>query len=101
MACSKVVIATDYSGHTEYCNSENCLLINVSKNNLEDANDGKWFKGQGKWSIIGLEQEDQLITLMRHCYKNRVKGNVPGLETAQHYTWDNTGKELKKALWSM
>ncbi len=99
MACDKPVIATDYSGHTEYCNRGNCFLIYT--NDKEDAHDGKWFNGQGKWAVLGLEQEEQLIERMRFCYKARVDINPNGLNTANKYSWDNTGKELKKALWSM
>ncbi len=101
MACSTPVIATDYSGHTEYVNRGNCFIVEVSQNNLEDAHDKKWFHGQGKWSILGPQQEENLVEHMRYCFKNRIRTNPEGVITANHYTWDNTGKELKKALWSM
>ena len=45
MSCGKNVIATNYSSHTEFCNSENCMLVETTE--LEDAHDGKWFRGQG------------------------------------------------------
>ena len=31
MACGKQVIATNYSAHTEFCNPDNCRLINTAK----------------------------------------------------------------------
>ena len=48
MSCGKQVIITDYSAHTEFCNEENSLLVNID--NKEDAYDGIWFHGQGRWA---------------------------------------------------
>lgn len=100
MACGKPVIATDYSGHTEYCLDENSFLVYIDKDNLEDAHDGKWFNGQGKWATLGLEQEEQLIEHMRFCYENCVTENLSGQHTANVYSWENTGRELRKVLWN-
>ncbi|MGH7138897.1 MAG: glycosyltransferase, partial [Pirellulales bacterium] len=45
MSCGRQVIATNYSAHTEYCDSSNALLVQVDQ--LEDAYDERWFSGQG------------------------------------------------------
>ena len=51
MSCGKSTIATNYSGHTEFCNKENCYLVDLPE--METAEDGKWFRGQGEWGKIG------------------------------------------------
>ena len=43
MSCGKQVIATNYSAHTEFCNEENCMLVETTE--MVDAEDGKWFRG--------------------------------------------------------
>ena len=92
MSCGKHVIATDYSGHTEFCTNENCMLVNV--NELETAFDGKWFHGVGNWAFIGDAQLTQLSNHMQNFYKqwsiDRSIINKPGIKTAQEFTWENT-----------
>ena len=43
MSCGKHIITTNYSAHTEFCNKENALLVDIDE--LETAYDGKWFLG--------------------------------------------------------
>ena len=84
MSCGLDCIATNYSSHTEYCNSNNCNLIEV--NDLEDAYDGKWFFGNGQWAEVEV---DNIVELMRICFKNR-KINLNGVETSNKFNWSNT-----------
>ena len=100
MSCGKSVIATDYSAHTEFCNRKNCKLIHIDE--LEEANDGIWFKGQGKWASINNNAMGQLIEHMQsiHCSKksgNEVS-NKAGIETAKHFSWKNTAKRIINAI---
>lgn len=88
MAMNKPVIATNYSAHTEYCNNDNTFLVNVDE--LEIANDGKWFNGTGKWAKLGDNQLEQAIHYMKHVYNNRIDSNLNGVLTANKYTWDHT-----------
>ena len=93
MACGKPVIATNYSAHTEFCTEENTHLINID--DVEDAYDGKWFSGQGRWAEFGYDQEEQLINYMRGIFKTRYNNEgIKGIETAKKFTWENTVDKL-------
>ena len=96
MACGKPVIATNYSAHTEFCTNDNCSLISIG--DLEDAYDGKWFKGDGMWGEFGYEQEEQLVNHMKECYENRETENPEGIKTARRFTWENTVSKLLEIL---
>jgi len=100
MACGKHVIATNYSAHTEFCNKENCLLVDVKEK--EDAFDGKWFKGQGKWAKIGDSEitsiSEHMKTIHELKQKNNLSVNHAGLETAKKYSWRNTSQEIVNAI---
>jgi glycosyltransferase involved in cell wall biosynthesis len=100
MSMGKPVIATEYSGHTEYCTADNSFLIKVDK--LELANDGKWFKEEGQWAKFGHNQMEQLIYHLRQVHKNqRERGimfNLAGINTAKSLSWNNTAKRLEEAL---
>ena len=88
MAMNKPTIATNYSAHTEFCNNNNCYLVDIDK--LEPAQDGKAFVGQGNWAKIGQQQIDQTIQHMRYLYQNKIASNLSGLKTAQNYSWKNS-----------
>lgn len=95
MSCGKQVIATNYSAHTEFCNSQNCLLVDIDE--TEVAFDGMWFHGDGNWAKIGDKQQEQLSQHMTNIHKQKqengsVDTNINGLITAQNYNWDMIGK---------
>jgi glycosyltransferase involved in cell wall biosynthesis len=96
MSCGKPVIATNYSGHTEYCTSENAHLIGVV--DTEPAYDPPWFSGQGNWATIGPDQIEQAVIHMRQLHALRQeKGylcNAAGIETAKGLSWENTATKL-------
>jgi glycosyltransferase involved in cell wall biosynthesis len=100
MSIGKHIITTNYSGHTEFCNVENSLLI--EPNTLEPAYDGKWFFGQGEWMKFGNNQLDQLITHMRQIHKMKQEGslnvNDKGILTAKHLTWANTVDHMLQGI---
>ena len=79
-----------------YCNSDNSMLVDIDE--LEEANDGKWFFGGSKWAKIGQNQIDQTIDHMRRCYKERIKTNESGLNTARSLTWSNTSEQIAKIM---
>jgi glycosyltransferase involved in cell wall biosynthesis len=89
MAAGKHVITTDCTGHTEFCNSKNSMLIDVDKK--QTAFDGKFFKGQGNWFSLEEEQINQLVEHMRSVHKKKKGGelgiNHNGVKTAQEFTW--------------
>jgi hypothetical protein len=96
MSMNKPVITTNYSAHTEFCNSDNAFLVNT--NELEDAYDGKYFFGTGKWAKIGTEQKQQFIEYMRHVYKNKINTNENGLKTAQEFNWSSATDKLLRCI---
>ena len=101
MSCGKNVIATNYSAHTEFCNQENSLLIDI--NEYEVAYDGQWFHGKyGKWAKLGDQQKNQAVEYLRHIHNLKSQGaladNEAGIITAKKYTWENTTNEIIKSL---
>jgi len=96
MSMNKPVISTNYSAHTEFCDKNNCYLIDI--NEKEKAYDGKAFIGQGYWAKIDKDQKDQTIEHMRNCFNNRIKTNSHGVLTAQKYTWFNSAQTLLRCI---
>jgi glycosyltransferase involved in cell wall biosynthesis len=93
----KHVIATNYSGHTEFVNSNNSFLIDID--DLEIAFDGHWFLGDGgEWAELGDHQIEQGIVYMREIHKKKQEGtlgiNAVGIEAAQKFSWQNSAKCL-------
>ena len=100
MSCGKHVIATNYSGHTEFCNKDNCLLIDVEEK--EEAVDDKWFFGQGKWAKLGEKQMKQtsyyMSAIHRAKSRNTLERNTDCVKTAKRFSWQNTAKEIINAI---
>lgn len=96
MSMNKPVIATNYSSHTEFCNQDNCFLVDIDK--VEPAHDGKVFNGQGNWAKIGEQQKEQIISHMRYAYNNRLSQNPQGLETAKKYGWNKTANIIMERI---
>ena len=100
MSCGKQVIATNYSAHTEFCSDSNSLLVDIDS--TEDAFDGKWFKGQGKWAKIDNEQVLDISNHMKNVYEQKRAGkdltNKEGINTAKEFSWENTAREIVSSL---
>lgn len=96
MSMNKPIIATNYSAHTEYCNKDNCSLIEISGS--ESAIDNRWFHGTGNWAKIGDNEKDFIIWYMRQMYQNRTKENPAGLATAEQYSWENSANTLVRCI---
>lgn len=100
LACGKQLITTNYSGHTEYCNESNSLLIEFDE--LEEAKDGLWFNGQGEWGHFGNSQGEQLIAYLKLIHEMKKSGqdmtNHEGLKTVEKFTWSNTVDRLLEAI---
>lgn len=101
MACGKYVIATNYSGHTEFCTRENAMLVDIDE--LEEAYDGIWFFGQGNWAKIDESQTEQTIAYMRNFHELKQNGGIPlvnnaGIETAKVFSWENSANIISKEI---
>lgn len=97
MACGKPVIVTNYSGHTEFCNKDNSMLIEIEE--LEPAigiqKDKQWFHGQGNWAKLGHNQHQQLVEYMQQVHKQHDNiVNNSGIETANKFSWINSAQKL-------
>src|SRR5581483_543504 len=90
LAMGKTCIATHYGAHTEFCTADNCLLIDVDE--LEEARDGKWFVGQGRWAKLGPKQLDQLVEHLRYvhcCKQNGLALHRAAIqESMRPFTWE-------------
>lgn len=95
-ALNKPVILTNYSAHTEYANTDNSYMIDIEE--LVEAKDDKFFNGFGNWAKFSDKQIEQTIEHMRYVYKNNIKTNPAGLETAKNLTWSNTAKIIHSKL---
>jgi len=98
MACNKEVIATDYSGHTEFI-TDNCCKIQITGTQI--ANDGMWFNRNkfqncGEWATYNL---DDLVNAMRSMYNKWSNGVISGTaKDVKRFTWENTAKDLLSCL---
>lgn len=96
MAMNKPTIATNYSAHTEFCNKNNCYLVDIDT--IEPAFDNKVFQGQGNWAKIGDSQIDQTIDYMRYIYNNKINTNIHGLNTANNFSWSNSANIISGCI---
>jgi len=100
LSCGKNIITTNYSGHTEFADSKNSYLVEI--NELEPAHDGIWFHGQGEWAKIGDQQKNSFAEKMKYVHKLKQDGelglNIAGIETARHFSWENTAEEILNGL---
>tara|TARA_R110000824_G_scaffold187701_3_gene368963 strand:+ start:190 stop:1314 length:1125 start_codon:yes stop_codon:yes gene_type:complete len=100
MSCGKNVIATNYSAHTEFCNDNNCLLVETEEK--EDAVDGFWFRGQGQWASIKEKEISSLAEHMRTVHEQKkadnLKMNQSGVDTAKQFSWKNSAQKVIEAI---
>lgn len=100
MACGKHLIATNYSGHTEFCTSESCNLIEIDQ--LEPAVDNVWFDGFGQWASLGENQLDQTVEYMRKIHELKQLGqlelNTAAIKQSSNFTWEESTKKLLSIL---
>mgnify|MGYP003132237119 CR=1 FL=1 len=97
MSCGKSVIASNTSGHTEFCNDENSALVNLDTE--ETAYDGKWFRGdKGNWPAISSENKKEFVEHMKTIHKLKqsqsLSKNSAGVETAKLFSWENSANKI-------
>ena len=94
MAMGKNIIATNCTAHTEYCTSENSMLVEVPEK--EPAIDNKWFHGNGNWHKIGEKEIGMFSEYMREFHKKKMEGknliNVGGIISASEFSYEKTAK---------
>ena len=95
MSMGKPVIATNYSGHTGFCDGNNSYLVTPSK--TVPAVDNKWFFGDGNWAYLE-DKIDDFADLMKSCYQNHVRTNYNGILTGEKFSWENSATTLMNIL---
>jgi len=95
MACGKFSIATNYSGHTEFCDNNTTLLLNPT--GKIPAFDGMWFRENSKTNCGNwiTYDKDELIQHMRSIYQTYKSGlvlNYNAIDKTSECTWNNTAK---------
>lgn len=98
MSLNKSIIATNYSAHTEFCNKDNAFLIDIL--DVEPANDGKWFFGQGNWAKIDDKQKNEIGEAMRHVFSHKIRQNPAGIETARKLSWKNSSEQCVRCIYN-
>lgn len=100
MSMGKHVIATNCTAHTEFANPNNSHMVEVGE--LEDAYDGVFFNGSGKWPSITENSIDQIVEHMRTVHKLKQSGclqpNIYGINTAKQLSWENSAKQVLEAI---
>lgn len=100
MSCGKHIIATDYSGHTEFCTQENSMLVPI--NGLEPAVDNTWFFGEGNWGKLDGSSIETAINHMVKIHNLKQGGqlglNTKGIETAQNFNWRKSALQIIDSL---
>jgi glycosyltransferase involved in cell wall biosynthesis len=92
MSCGRQVITTNFSAHTEFCNQDNSLLVDIKETEL--AYDGKWFHGKvGSWATIGDSEKECFIEHMRSLHSSK-KHNKAGVLTGKQFNWENSAKAI-------
>jgi glycosyltransferase involved in cell wall biosynthesis len=96
LACGKHLIITNCTGHTEFANNNNSMLIDMNEKEL--AYDEPFFYGQGNWYSFGKNQKDQLIEYMRSFHNKNMSGeltlNNNGIQDSSNFTWEKSSKQL-------
>jgi glycosyltransferase involved in cell wall biosynthesis len=101
MGCGKPVIATNYSAHTEFCNTANSYLFSNYSSTVP-AHDNKWFFGQGNW--LNIEERDIEVASnhIQHLYSRYLTGerlcNSNGVATATKFSWTESARQLVEII---
>lgn len=97
MACGLPVIATNWSSQVDFMNENNSYPLNVKK--LIDAQAKcPYYKGF-QWAD---PDEEHLIYLMQHVFKNqeeaRLKGTEASKQALEKWTWNNSAEKICERL---
>jgi glycosyltransferase involved in cell wall biosynthesis len=96
LAMEVPTITSNYSAMTQYCNSENCFLIESTE--LVEARDERWFFGQGRWMDIGAPQQEQWISHLREIYKGVREGKKLKSGLGGEFCWRETANQMIKVI---
>jgi glycosyltransferase involved in cell wall biosynthesis len=94
------VIATGHSGHMDFCNEDNCFLIDYKLEPSRTHLKKEWKIGNSSWAEPDSEH---LKYLMRFVYENRDKDVVrvkteEAENTVKKLTWKRTSDDIRNVL---
>ena len=97
MACGKFTIATNYSGHTQFCDNTTSLLIEPT--GKTEAVDNMWFNKDtktncGHWITYNI---NDMVDHMRSIYQLHQSGislNQAAINRSLNFTWDIAAKTI-------
>ncbi len=99
MACGLPVVATNYSGPTEFITEENCYLLDYQLEDIKDLYFNWTDFGTGKWAQPDMEQ---LKFYMRYIYENRdeaiKKGKFARQQMVEKWNWQNAANIALKLI---
>lgn len=97
MAMGKDVVATYYSGHTEF------LDDGIKPLKFCEAFDGKWFHGEFEWMEIEANEEEIVERLRNmYSYKKQLRViNENNARLANKFTWKNTAEKIINGIQRM
>lgn len=99
MAMGLNIITTNYSAHTEFCNNDNAMLLDIKE--TEFAYDGVFFNNintDATWACLNNDVEEQCIEYMRKAFNENLNNNLNGIKTGQRFTWENSAKQIIQHL---
>lgn len=92
LACGKQLVTTNFTAQTEYCNSDNSILIESS--GKIPARDGKWFH-HGEWNDYNT---DDLVDALRLSYKKAKERNINGESTGRRFAWFESARIIRRSI---
>lgn len=95
MAMGKHVIVSNCTAHSDYCNENNSILVDLP--HMEKAHDGKWFLGTGNWHKIDQKAMGDFSQSLRDFYKKKINNaiiNMNGIETFRILNWNSIAKKI-------
>lgn len=98
LASGRYLIITNCTGHTEFCNSDNSMLIEMNSG-YEKAYDGVFFDGRFDWPKISQDEFDQLVNHMRDVHNKNKSGDLKINDcNVGHLTWSESAKKLSEII---
>jgi glycosyltransferase involved in cell wall biosynthesis len=95
MSCGLLNIVPNYSGHLDFMDNKNALLI---KTKLRSAKNTEQYWAQNSKAVIGQPNLKHTMELMRKVYKEHnslLKKFKPEMEkTAEKYSWENAAQMM-------
>lgn len=100
MACGLPVVATNWSGHTQFMNEQNAYPLRVE--NLIPAKAKCPYYTGFRWA---QPDQDHLVFLMRHVYEHREEAATKGTAASQEilgcWTWRQAAQRIRERLFQI